>query len=305
MDGNNAVQITQLQKKTEDFAERMRTGFLSKNDAWYAINTIIMKTLEYPMMATTISEMDREYIMVPVLLEAGLPSRVGLAQTFPQDILFGPTMIQGFGVFHPWYHQQLLHLIALLEHTQQQTMTGQLLTTSYEQLRLEMGTSGFMTDFPYKSMKATVTKTWITDLWEFTDRFQIKIWNNVKQLRLQRKNGKFIMDAFINAGCDGTMLKELNECRMFLHAVMLSDIASADGCQIAINAWNGSQDDSGGSQYQWTHTQKALPSKHCEQGRRIIEHLFLLRGTPHSLKEQLLTKNNGAPSKWNFCPEED
>ena len=120
MDGNNTVQHAELRKKTEDFAECMRTGFLSKNDAWYAINTTIMKTLEYPMTATTISEENWEHIMVP-LLAAGLP-RAGMARTFPRDILFGPTTVQGFGIIHPWYHQQILHLIALLEHTQQQTI---------------------------------------------------------------------------------------------------------------------------------------------------------------------------------------
>jgi hypothetical protein len=51
MDGNNTAEIAKLRKKTDEFAECMRTGFLSKNDAWYAINTTIMKTLEYPMIA--------------------------------------------------------------------------------------------------------------------------------------------------------------------------------------------------------------------------------------------------------------
>jgi hypothetical protein len=130
--------------------------------------------------------------------------------------------------------------------------------------------------------------------------------DDVKQLRLQRKNDKFIMDEFISAGCQGTMLKELNECRMFLHAVTLSDIASADGCQISINAWNGSQDNRGGSQYQWPRTQKVLPSKHWEQWWCVTKKVFLLRCTPRSLKEQLLTWNKGAPSKWKwyFCPKE-
>jgi hypothetical protein len=58
MDGNNVEQIAQLRQKTEDFPDSMRTGYLSKNDAWYAINTTIMKTLEYPMTATTIGEKD-------------------------------------------------------------------------------------------------------------------------------------------------------------------------------------------------------------------------------------------------------
>ncbi len=103
----------------------MRTGFLSKNDAWCAINTTVVKTLECPVTATTIGEEDWEHVMVP-LLAAGLP-RAGIARNFLQDVLFGPTTVQGFGVMHPWCHQQLMHLIALLNHRQQQTMTGQLL----------------------------------------------------------------------------------------------------------------------------------------------------------------------------------
>jgi hypothetical protein len=150
------------------------------------------------------------YILVP-LLKAGLP-QAGLAQTFPRDVLFRSTTVQGFGVFHPWYHQPpLLHLIALLEHTQQDMMTGQLITTSYEQLQLEMGTPGFMTNIPFKTMKATVANTWITDLWEFVDHFQIKIWDNIEQLRSQEKNNKFIVEEFIKAGCVGNELKQLNK----------------------------------------------------------------------------------------------
>jgi hypothetical protein len=30
-----------------------------------------------------------------------------------------------------------------------------------------------------------------------------------------------------------------NECRMFLHAVTLSDIVTADGWEISMNTWNG------------------------------------------------------------------
>jgi hypothetical protein len=237
MDGNNIKQIAQLRKKTKEFADCMRTGYLSKNNAWYAINTTIMKTLEYLMTATTISEAEWEDIMKP-LLKAGLP-RAGISSKFPWDVLYGPTTVQGFGVFHPWYHQQLKHLIVLLEHTQQQTMTGQLLTTSFEQLRLETGTSRFMTDTQYKIMKATVTKTWITDLWEFLNQFHIQLRDDIVQLPLQRKNDKFLMDEFIIFGYAGNQLKQINECRMFLHAVTLSDIVTANGKEITLHSWNG------------------------------------------------------------------
>jgi hypothetical protein len=157
MDGNNKEQIAQLHKKMSEFAECIRTGFLSKNDAWHSIQTTIMKTLEYSMIATTIQEKEWEYIMAP-MLKVGLP-RAGFARTFPRAVLYGPSLVQGLEVFHPWYHQEILHLLTILNHTEQKTITGQLLTTSFEQLRLELGTSGYLTDTSYKTVQKMVTKT--------------------------------------------------------------------------------------------------------------------------------------------------
>jgi hypothetical protein len=74
-------------------------------------------------------------------------------------------------------------------------------------------------------MKTAIINTWITDLWKFTDHFQIKIQDDVGYLLLQRKN-KFIMEELIKADVGGNEIKQLNECRMFLDAVTLSDIAS-------------------------------------------------------------------------------
>jgi hypothetical protein len=270
----------------------------------YAINTTIMKTLEYPMMATMLTESDWEYILVP-LLAAGLP-RAGLTRTFPRDILFGPTLAQGFGVFHPWYHQQITYLTTLLQHTQQQTMTGQLITASYEQLRLEMGTSGFMMDVSYQTMKDTVTKTWLTNLWEFADKFQIKIQDDTSQLKPQRQNDKFIMDALLAAGFKGYVLKELNACQMFLNTVALADIVNADGLDITINTWNGLPEDRGESQYQWPRQPNILPEKQWKQWRKVITKVFLA-GHSRRLKEPLLLWEANAPShwKWFYCLDEN
>jgi hypothetical protein len=56
MDGNCKAEIVHLRGKAEEFADQLRTGFIRKIDAWYALTATIMKTLEYPMHATTILE---------------------------------------------------------------------------------------------------------------------------------------------------------------------------------------------------------------------------------------------------------
>jgi hypothetical protein len=226
MDGNNTTEIASLRKKTDEFAECMRTGFVTKNDAWFSITTTIMKTLQYLMAATTISEKEWEHIMVPVL-KAGLP-RAGIARTFPRDVLYGPPSAQGLGILHPWYHQELIHLITLIEHTQKRTMTGQFILASFEQLRLEIGIPGFLTSSSFQEFKVMITPSWLTNLWDFLQRFGIELHDQAGQLLPQRTNDKFLMAEF-RKHFRGLELKQLNECRMFLQAVTLSDIVSVNG----------------------------------------------------------------------------
>jgi hypothetical protein len=156
-------------------------------------------------------------------------------------------------------------------------------------------------------MKALLTQTWLTDLWEFADRFKIQIRDDVGQIRIQRRYDKIIMDEFINAGFESNALKELNKCRMSVHVVTLSDIVSADGWEITINAWKGIREERGGSQYEWPRTQLSLSIEHWEQWRRALKKAFLSRPTTRSLKEQLLEWIDGVPTywKWYFCPVED
>jgi hypothetical protein len=71
-----------------------------------------------------------------------------------------------------------------------------------------------------------LTTTWITDLWEFLQHFSIELHDQAGQLLPQRIHDKFLMEEFRKT-FSGHELKQLNECRMFLEAVTLSDIVSA------------------------------------------------------------------------------
>jgi hypothetical protein len=115
------------------------------------------------------------------------------------------------------------------------------------------------------------------------------------------------MEEFIKANVDGNELKQLNECRMFLNVDTLSDIATANGSEITINAWEGQKEDRGGSQYQWPRTQRALSAEHWKLWRRTLTQMFLATGPPRKLQEKLHTWHKGLPTKWKwyFSPEED
>ena len=178
-----------------------------------------MKTMEYPMATTTLSEAELEYIMVPIL-RAGLP-RSGIDWSFPQAVLFGPTILQGMGVMHPWHHQEITHLVTCLQQTVIGGITGSLLSASLEQLRLEVGLPGLLTDHNFETYEGLTTPSWLAQVRKFVDRFNIGLRDSEVKLTKRRSDDPFLMVSFVRAGFLGHDLTRLNICRMFLHAITL------------------------------------------------------------------------------------
>jgi hypothetical protein len=137
MDGNQRAEVEKLRGKTEEFADCIRTGFVTRDEAWTALNSTIMKTLEYPMDAINLSKQQWDYIMKP-LLKSTLP-KAGIVRSFPRDILYSPSNFTGMGLMHPFYKQNLRHLELVLGETLRPSITAELLSAALEQLRLESG----------------------------------------------------------------------------------------------------------------------------------------------------------------------
>jgi hypothetical protein len=125
MDGNNMEECAALRKKADKFADCIRTGFISRDDAVVALHTTIMKSLEYPLEATTMSKDQWDYIMAPIML-ASLP-RMGYVRSFPRDIVYASKDFCGLGVMHPWFNQELTHLETCLQEGTKKSITGDLL----------------------------------------------------------------------------------------------------------------------------------------------------------------------------------
>jgi hypothetical protein len=56
MDDNDIDECAALRKKVDVYADCIRTGFVSRDDAVVALYTTIMKSLEYPLEATMMTK---------------------------------------------------------------------------------------------------------------------------------------------------------------------------------------------------------------------------------------------------------
>lgn len=281
MDGNQKAEVTKLRQKTSVFAEQIRTGFIQRDEAWHALNSTILKTLEYPMEAINLTKRQWDYIMVP-LLQATLP-RSGIVRTFPRDVLYSPDNFTGFGIMHPYHRQHLKHLDLVLRETLKPSITSDLLKSIVEQLRLEIGIPCHDGCWQLDIFGHCLTDCWFRDLLLFCEDEEITIQDTEPTVTLLSSNDSFLMQAFADADYRGSDLRSLNECRMFLKTISLSDISTADGRYITYDAYHGSQQtrirEAG-----WPRRPPSLPLSHWNLWRRALEKCFLKRHTNRELR---------------------
>jgi len=84
-DGLMIDELNALKSKALKLADAVRTKCINPTEAWYSINHTIMKTIEYPLAATSMSKKDMQDIMRPIL-QAALP-KARIQKHFPRKLV--------------------------------------------------------------------------------------------------------------------------------------------------------------------------------------------------------------------------
>jgi hypothetical protein len=174
LEGTDQAEASYLRGKAEEWAEHIRTGVQTKNDAWYVLNTTIMKTMGYPMAGICLSRKQWDHVMAPILLEAGL-NAIQFSHKFPRDMVYGPKKVQGLGVRDPYIVQGLTWIKTLLHHGERSTMTGELLRPSMDSLHLELGTGAPFFHDNFEVWSDLATGCWLKDVWELQQEQALQV----------------------------------------------------------------------------------------------------------------------------------
>ena len=249
-DGNNGAEMKFLKSRVDDWAERIRTGHLPRHISWQSMNTTIMRSIMYPLPATTMTEEQCEKIMGP-MLKAGLSS-AGVVRTLPRALVYGPKYYQGLGIPCLYTQQEVDHIERILKFCQAKSnLTGQLIRQSVEATKLEIGFPGSLFSQSFAEIGKLATATWATKTWQFVSANGMRIEDKCGELLLSRERDKFLMPAFLAAGYEHDSLSRLNGCRLYLQVVSVAEIATGCGKYISSTAWSGQIDPTRTSAYQW------------------------------------------------------
>ena len=300
-DGGHTDAIKYLKKKSETWAAYIKTGHISRLDAWQALDTTIVKTLRYPMPALCLTEKECNQIMSPVL-QACLP-KSSLARTYPHAVLYGPKEEGGLDHENLYLYQGTSKILLLTEHLAMKSMTGELLRCSIEAAKVEVGIGRNIFTLDYDTFGGLCTDGIVKTIWKFSFENGIIIEDNVTpNLDLHRDGDLFLMEQFAAEDFTATELAHINRCRLYLQVTTLSDIMEGHGHRISRKALRCEFDTEREKHYRWPVQNRP------HQGVRRIWKRAIKRAfprQPQSLDTQYTLGpwlNNYNHWKWYFHP---
>jgi hypothetical protein len=299
-DGNNVSAIHHLRRKAEEWRDHIKTGHLNKRDAWLATETTIMRSLLYPLPALTLTEKECNHIMAPVL-EAGLQSSA-ICKNYPRAATYGPKDESGLNLPSLYTQQGLQQIAMIVDHLDSDDTMGDLLRTSIELAKVEMGVGRNLFSLDYKLYAPLLTDSWIKSAWRFAYEHNIEVIDKkTKNLTLHRQNDVFLMEIICHHGFSSSDLQKINRCRLHLQVTSLSDITCGYGLKYT-KAYNCMYDHTIPHHHLWP-TQPKPNSNSISVWRRALRQCFPREGgtMTHSLGSWLYKPTTDW--RWFFSPQ--
>jgi hypothetical protein len=157
-----------------------------------------MKSLEYPLMATSLSKAQCDHIMKPI--RAAVLPALGINCHMSLVVAHGPQQYQGLGVPDLWTVQGILKLWLATQHGDAPTINGHQLRASMELHTIEIGLPGHLLQQHYQTYRQLATNSWLKHLWEFCDDSNLQMTSTTPTLQLARKGDEFLILKFAANG---------------------------------------------------------------------------------------------------------
>ena len=162
---NNALQMSRMRKITLKFNDKVRVGFIRGQDIHQATNSTIMRSLNWPLPAVTLTKTECTHIMTLVI--KSVLAKMKVVSIIKRHVLYGQIHIQGMGSKNLYTLLGEIHCSILVQFYNSATDLGKLLQTSLECLTMELGLSESAFHYDYTKYSMATTHSWMKYLWEF------------------------------------------------------------------------------------------------------------------------------------------
>lgn len=298
--GDMTSEIKHLSTKVQEWVSNVKAGYLPPHEVFDSISTTILKPLEYPLLALSLTKEECNKLVTPIYATA-LP-KAKICRKFSRALVHGSKEVLGLDLPDIYVLQGIFKIAYFLENYQSSSLQGPLLRANLEWAQMEIGVGRNIFDLDFASFGELLPSTWIKSLWQFIDEYKISFPVHSEFLELHREHDVFLMEMFQRANFKPTDLVKLNRCCKFLQVVTLSDITDGSGNQISKTYWDGNKDNQRKSHYDWPE-QSDPDAAHWALWRKALRKCF------PTDNDKLLIDNLGAwtnkrrlECKWFYSP---
>jgi hypothetical protein len=238
-DGKMLDEIKKLKNAAASWCDGIRTRRLNPEEAWYSLTATILRTLEYPLVATTLTREQCKEIIKPVLKTVLPLYRV--QRRLPRALVHGSLRSRGLNIPDLYWTQLIQHIHSIQRHMHRDTPSRDLHVENMDLLQFHIGSTVTFWELPFQEYGCLAPEGWMKHTWEALSLTQLTLRGPNLGLPNERLHDVSLMDAFVAQGFGEQCLITLNECRLYLGASHLSHISTACGSRIDQRCWHGKQ----------------------------------------------------------------
>lgn len=271
---NEEKQLERMHGFIKAWTAALNVGKLPPHMNLQAMNTRIIRTLLYPLPATSLTQ--QECINIESALYRESLPKCDMSSKLPLAVRYCSTRYMGLGLTRFEIMQGLYHLGEFIENYHSESLMAQQIIIQCELIQTILGTQTWCFDYSASIYSHLIDKCWIKTLWEFVSTNLITIQAPHPAINLPRQNDVFLMEAFVEYGCNELTLRRLNNCRMCLQVITLSDIVDAAGRKVLKSYLEGHSQRDRLSKHKWPKQPRPC-QRDWKLWSRTISTIFLHR----------------------------
>jgi len=171
--GNTKDQYEELLSKAKTWGAKIKTSYLHRFDANMSLRQGIIKSLEYPLGVSLMTEQQCNTIMVPILTP--YLHKMGMNSKISRDIIYGPNQYGGLQVPNLYTSNGIQKIQLFLGHFRKRDTTGTILDIALGTLQQEIGISIPILQADYTQYGYLASPSWCNCLWRFLHEIRGKI----------------------------------------------------------------------------------------------------------------------------------
>ena len=234
--GSNKAEFERLLKKSKSFAQRISTAHISRLEAKTLYYSFYLPGMLYSMCVGSLSKEQCQKIQ-GVTTQKFL-STMGFNRCLPSAVVYANKECGGIGLRHLFAEQGTEKIYHIIQSIRTNSDTGKLIKIRLQWAQRVAGIQRPILEDTASNIPQLDHEPWISTLRTFLHESELSIViSGITSLPTKRNDDKFLMELAYKIGSKEEIIK-INRCRIFLHALTISDVASPDGSKISTQAFN-------------------------------------------------------------------